>query len=129
MHKWKYEYFNYDSLKTYERTHWPEGIKVSISPVFLAYNSKTQIKPKFGWKYHFKIELLTGGYYELLKHTFNWQGHGANQLSIDKGQGMYVGSSFNPGVHSNQKKHVYNIEFTPQTPVFKVNINYNVSYI
>jgi len=117
LFQWKYDFFNYGALKTYERTHWPEGIKVSISPVFLAYNTKTQIRPKFGWKYHFKIEMLVPGYLQLVRHTFHWQGHGENQLSTDRDSGIYVGSDFNQG--KTGKKHIMHVELSPSSPVFK----------
>ena len=94
---------------------------MSISPVYLALNNKNQLKKKYGWKYHFKIELLAPGYYELIRHTFNWQGHKEDQISIDKGSGMYVGSDFAPNqIHHRKKKHILGIELSPDIPVFKV---------
>jgi len=120
--KWKNDYFNYESLSTFERTCWPEGIKVSISPVFLAYNSKTQIVPQFCWKYHLRIELLSqfaGVYYKIKRHNFTWQGDDTNQ-QIETGPGLNVGSDFIPGSPNlRRKKNIGSITLTPENPIFK----------
>jgi len=137
--KWKNDYFNYESLSTFERTCWPEGIKVSISPVFLvsetyrdsfsdfkAYNSKTQIVPQFCWKYHLRIELLSqfaGVYYKIKRHNFTWQGDDTNQ-QIETGPGLNVGSDFIPGSPNlRRKKNIGSITLTPENPIFKVTQN------
>lgn len=81
------------------------------------------IKPKFCWKYHFKIELLTNGYYELIRHNFNWTGTEPNQVSTDKGPGLFVGSGFNSVVaHLREKKHIPQIVVNPSYSIFKVNL-------
>ncbi|CAG5091369.1 Oidioi.mRNA.OKI2018_I69.PAR.g13011.t1.cds [Oikopleura dioica] len=116
--KWKNDYFNYETLSTFERTCWPEGIKVSISPVFLAYNSKTQILGSTNTP-EIRIGQFEGVYYKIKRHNFTWQGDDTNQ-QIETGPGLNVGSDFIPGSPNlRRKRNIGSITLTPENPIFK----------
>jgi len=72
---------------------------------------------------------MAPGHFELIRHTFNWQGHEENQISIDKGAGMFVGSDYAPNQkHHRKKKHIIGIELSPEVPIFKVSYGDFSSY-
>ena len=75
--------------------------------------------PKYGWKFHFRVELLSNAFYELVRHNFMWQGAQRDEkYSIDKADGIFIGSNFK----GQSRKMLKDIYLTPTQPLFKVTL-------
>ena len=76
---------------TYIRDSWPSGIRVSISPQFLATNTHMSIVPAHHWKYELEVTLLAGDYYKIVERNFKWASADPEQHPIkSKGPGLLI---------------------------------------
>ena len=56
----------------YVRDHWPEGIRITVSPQFLLTNDRTAMSPQHYWKYEIQLDLLIDTYFKVTERNFKW---------------------------------------------------------
>jgi len=101
------------ACSTYIRDSWPSGIRVSLSPQFLASNTKMSIEAAHLWKYELEVTLLTGDYYKIVERNFKWASADPEQHAIkSKGPGLLVQD------HNRAFKNEL-VVLTPDNPSFK----------
>ena len=78
-------------MTKYVREQWPSGIRITISPQFLASNVMTSIEPRHHWKYELQLELMDGAadYYKIMERNFKWT-TAKNEDVRSKGPGLLI---------------------------------------
>jgi len=73
-HAMKWQHDHKSQVTTYVRDSWPEGIRVSISTQYLAFNDKTLIDPQHIWKYNIHVQLLDDKQeYTMVEQSLKWE--------------------------------------------------------
>lgn len=73
-HAMKWQNDHKSQVTTYVRDSWPEGIRVSISTQYLAFNDKTLIDPQHIWKYNIHVQLMDEKQeYTMVEQSLKWE--------------------------------------------------------